>query len=169
MLSLLLFFAAWGAEGAWPPSGPRQAVDSGPRRDSVARARPSGPLLPALWSNDYGGVTLGLRARAPRSGDAVRGLLVASAATRGGTTSAVSLYGRWNNPLAPLQSRAATSVAVWSVEGPAGAAITLGRSLRRPRGGGADQHGGGAARWRGTTNPRYLDPPVGDDPRPPQI
>src|SRR6266513_4007885 len=163
MLSLLLFFAAWSAEGAWPPSGPRQAVDSGPRRDSVARARPSRPLLPALWSNDYGGVTLGLRARTPRSGDAERGLRVASAATRGGTTSAVSLYGRWNNPLAPLQSRAATSVAVWSVEGRAGAAITLDRSLRRPRGVGADRHVGVAARWMATTNLGYLDRGLWDD------
>src|SRR2546430_4783371 len=141
MLSLLLFFADWGAEGAWPASGARRGVDSGPRRDSVAGARPSRPLLPALWSNDYGGVTLGLRARAPRSGDAVRGLLVASAATRGGTTSAISLYGRWNNPLAPLQSRAATSVAVWSVEGRAGGALTPGRSLRGPRGVGAGPDG----------------------------
>ena len=163
MLPLLLLFAAWRAEGSWPPSGPRQAVDSGPRRDSVARARPSRPLLPALWSNDYGGVTLGLRARAPRRGDAERGLLVASAATRGGTTSAVSLYGRWNNPLAPLQSRAATSVAVWSVEGRAGAAITLDRSLRRPRGVGADRHVGVAARWMATTNLGYLDRRLWDD------
>jgi len=127
MLSLLLFFAAWGAEGAWPPSGPRQAVDSGPRRDSVARARPSRPLLPALWSNDYGGVTLGLRARTPHSGDAERGLLVASAATRGGTTS------------------------------------TLDRSLRRPRGLGADRHVGVAARWMATTNLGYLDRRLWDD------
>jgi len=163
MLQLLLLLAAGGAEGLWPPSGPRQAVDSGPRRDSVARARPSRPLLPALWSNDYGGVTLGLRARTPRSGDAERGLLVASAATRGGTTSAVSLYGRWNNPLAPLQSRAATSVAVWSVEGRAGAAITLDRSLRRPRGVGADRHEGITALWMATTNLGYLDRGLWDD------
>ena len=139
MLPLLLLLAAWGAEGVWPPKGLRQAVDSGPRRDSAARAPSRRPLLPTLWSNDYGGVTLGLRARPPGSGDAERGVFVASAATRGGATSAVSLYGRW--------SRAGTGVAVWSVEGRTGAAITLDRASRPPGGVGADRHVGVAARW----------------------
>jgi len=66
--------------------------------------------MPALWSNDYGGVTVGLRGR-PTSGDVER-LLVASAATRGGATSSISLFGRWGNPLARRASRVATSVAV---------------------------------------------------------
>ncbi len=167
MLRLLLLLAAWAAEGVWPPGVLRQAVDSGERRDSVAqvtsRARPLRPLMPVLWSNDHGGVTLGLRARPMRNGDAERGLFVASGATRGGATSAVSLYGRWNNPPAPLGSRAATSVAVWSVEGRTGAAITLDRSSRRPDGVGADRHVGVAARWMATTNLGYLDRRLWDD------
>ena len=155
MLPLLLLLAAWRAEGVWPPNGLRQAVDSGPRRDSAARAPSPRPLLPALWWNDYGGVTLGLRARPPGSGDAERGLFVASAATRGGATSAVSLYGRW--------SRAGTGVAVWSVEGRTGAAITLDRASRPPGGVGADRHVGVAARWMATTNLGYLDRRLWDD------
>src|SRR2546429_8744460 len=98
MLSLLLFFAAWGAEGAWPPSGPRQAVDSGPRRDSVARARPSRPLLPALWSNDYGGVTLGVRARTPPRGGAPPGVGGAFGAAPGGPPPAGRLYWPLDQP-----------------------------------------------------------------------
>src|SRR5205807_942066 len=82
-------------EGVWPPIGLRQLVDSGEHRDSVApvtnRAAPLRPVMPALWSNDYGGVTLGVRARPMRTPDTERGLFVASAATRGDATSAVSL------------------------------------------------------------------------------
>jgi hypothetical protein len=167
MIPLFLLLAAWGAEGAWPPNGLRQAADSGARRDSVARAtsrvRPFPPVMPALWSNDYGGVTLGLRARPLRGRDAERGLFVASAATRSEATSSVSLYGRWHNPLVRSGSRVATSVAVWSVEGRSGAAITLDRAALRPGNVGADRHVGVAALWMATTNLGYLDRRLWDD------
>ena len=167
MLSLLFLLAAWGPEGVWPPIGLRQLVDSGEHRDSVApvtnRAAPLRPVMPALWSNDYGGVTLGVRARPMRTPDTERGLFVASAATRGEATSSVSLYGRWHNPLVRFGPRVATSVAIWSVEGRSGAAVTLDRAALRPGDLGADRHVGITALWMATTNLGYLDRRLWDD------
>ncbi|PYO96528.1 MAG: hypothetical protein DMD60_10025 [Gemmatimonadetes bacterium] len=167
MLPLFLLLAAWSADGVWPPTGLRQAADSGERRDSVpratSRARPSPQVLPALWSNDYGGVTLGLRARPMRGRDAERGLFVASAATRGDATSSVSLYGRWRNPFGGSGSRVASSLAVWSVEGRSGAAVTFDRAALRRGDVGADRHVGVAALWMATTNVDYLDRRLWDD------
>ena len=165
MLHLLLSLVAAGTGGAWPLSGPSQTVDSAGRPDSVApMTRPPRPrpLLPALWSNDYGGVTIGLRARPARSDDAERGLLVASAATRGGATSSISLYGRWNNAVARGPRRVATSVAAWSVEGRTGASISVDRS-RQLDDLGADRHLGVVALWMATTNLGYLDRRLWDD------
>src|SRR3989442_1542407 len=166
MLQLLLLLAAGGAEGVWPPSGPRPSGDSGEHRDSVppvtTRAGPLRPVMPALWSNDYGGVTLGVRARPMRTPDTERGLFVASAATRGDATSSVSLYGRWHNPFV-LGPGVATSVAMWSVEGRSGAAVTVDRAARRPGHVGADRHEGITALWMATTNLGYLDRRLWDD------
>jgi hypothetical protein len=167
MLPLFLLLAAWSADGVWSPSGVRQAADSGERRDSVpratSRARPSPQVLPALWSNDYGGVTLGLRARPMRGRDAERGLFVASTATRGEATSSVSLYGRWRNPFGGSGSRVTSSLAVWSVEGRSGAAVTFDRAALRRGDDGADRHVGVAALWMATTNVDYLDRRLWDD------
>ena len=165
MLQLLLSLVASGTGGAWPVNRPSQTVDSAGRPDSVApMTRPPRPrpLLPALWSNDYGGVTIGLRARPARSDHAERGLLVASAATRGGATSSISLYGRWNNAVARGPRRVATSVAAWSVEGRTGASISVDRS-RQLDDLGADRHIGVVALWMATTNLGYLDRRLWDD------
>lgn len=165
MLQLLLSLVASSTGGAWPVSGSSQTVDSAGRPDSVAlvtRAPRPRPLLPALWSNDYGGVTVGLRGRSARGDDAERGLLVASAATRGGATSSIGLYGRWSNAVARGPRRVATSVAAWSVEGRSGAAISLDHS--GPHGDiGPDRHIGVVALWMATTNLGYLDPRLWDD------
>jgi hypothetical protein len=158
MLPLLLLLVVSRAGGAWPMSAPPQTLDSAGRPDSVARvttARPPRPLMPALWSNDYGGVTVGLRGRP--TGDVQRGLLVASAATRGSASSSISLYGRWDNPLA------GTSLAAWSVEGRTGLAISLDHASPPPGGVGADRHIGVAALWMATTNLGYLDRRLWDD------
>jgi len=119
--------------------------------------------MPALWSNDYGGVTLGLRARPMRTPDTERGLFVASTATRDEATSSLSLYGRWHIPLVRFGPRVATSVAIWSVEGRTGAAVALDRSSMRRGDVGADRHVGFAARWMATTNLGYLDRGLWDD------
>src|SRR5207248_1145833 len=108
-------------------TGPCPKADSAGRRDSVARLTSRVQLrrgfLPVLWSNDYGGVTVGLRARPMCRDDVERGLFVASAAMRGGATSSINVYGRWSNP--PFLGRGlppgATSVAAWPIDGGRGA------------------------------------------------
>src|SRR5439155_5912829 len=92
------------------------------------------------------------------NGDIERGLFVASAATRGGATSSISLYGRWTNP--PLLGGGgphATSVAAWSIEGRTGAALSLDRSPSQPPSGDVDRRIGVVALWMATTNVAYLD------------
>ena len=116
-------------------------------------------FLPVLWSNDYGGVTVGLRARPMCRDDVERGLFVASAAMRGGATSSISVYGRWSNPpfLGRGLPRGATSVAAWSIEGRTGAALALDRSPSRPPDPRAERHFGVTVLWMATTNLGYLD------------
>src|SRR5207248_11668439 len=83
-------------------TGPCPKADSAGRRDSVARLTSRVQLrrgfLPVLWSNDYGGVTVGLRARPMCRGDVERGLVVAAAAMRCGATSSRRVSGRWSTP-----------------------------------------------------------------------
>ena len=144
-------------------TGPCPKADSAGRRDSVARLTSRVQLrrgfLPVLWSNDYGGVTVGLRARPMCRGDVERGLFVATAAMRSGATSSISVYGRWSNP--PLLGRGlprgATSVAAWSIEGRTGAALALDRSPSRPPDPRAERHFGVTVLWMATTNLGYLD------------
>ena len=158
---------ASGAGVQWPSPGPCRAAHGVDRRDSVAQAASRDALLrrlmPALWSNAYGGVTVGLRAPPACTAPAERGWFLASAATRSGATSSVGLYARWNSPPIGLGRRAATSVAAWSVEGRTGGAIALDRSLRQSPGVGADRHIGIGALWMATTNLAYLDRRLWDD------
>ena len=155
MLPLLLLLVTSGGGGGRPAGDPCQETDSARRRDSLAQLAGRVQLLPGfmpvLWSNDYGGVTVGLRARAMCRRDVERGLFVASAATRGGATSSISLYGRWTNPplLGSDARRGATSLAAWSIEGRTGAALSLDRA--------PDHHFGIVALWMATTNVGYLD------------
>ena len=108
--------------------------------------------MPVLWSNDYGGITVGVRARPACRDDAERGLFVASTATSSTATSSVSLYARWNNPLSGLWPRVATSVAAWSIEGRTGAKLSF-----------AGTQSGLDLQWMATTNLGYLDPRLWDN------
>src|SRR5207249_4105460 len=116
-LPLSLHLLVQGA-GHRPPGQCPTATDSAPpRAPRRAQDRLQPPVMPVLWSNDYGGITVGVRARPACRDDAERGLFVASTATSSTATSSVSLYARWNNPLSGLWPRVATSVAAWSIEG----------------------------------------------------
>ncbi len=135
---LLLFSSSLPHAGTLPSPRP-----CGGAADSAARPLSRG-LMPVLWSNDYGGVTLGLRARPACPPPALRGLFLVTGAT-GGAASAVGLYGRWNALLGG-------SVSAWSVEGRSGIALsTRGR------------HAGLDALWMATTNLGYLDRRLWDD------
>jgi len=143
--------------GAWPLriDNPFQEIV---RRDVGVRG-----LLPVVWSNDFGGVTVGLRERANYLGRYDRGLVLGTVATRPGASQALGLYGRWSNPIGGLTPRTTTSFAAWLTEGRAGAAIAVDRSLRQHLGFGADPHVGFDAQWMATTDLGYLDRRLWDD------
>jgi len=128
------------------------------RRDGGVRG-----LLPVVWSNDFGGVTVGLRERANYLGRYDRGLVLGTVATRPGASQALGMYGRWSNPVGGLTPRTTTSLAGWLTEGRAGAAIRADRSLRQHLGFGADLHVGFDAMWMATTDLGYLDRRLWDD------
>jgi len=128
------------------------------RRDGGVRG-----LLPVVWSNDFGGVTVGLRERANYLGRYDRGLVLGTVATRPGASQALGVYGRWSNPVGGLTPRTTTSLAAWLTEGRAGAAIRADRSLRQHLGFGADPHVGFDAMWMATTDLGYLDRRLWDD------
>jgi len=92
-----------------------------------------------------------------------RGLLVWSLATRAGAPNRAGFYARWGNPIGRPLPRTATSVAGWSVEGRAGAALSVDRSVRRHLGFGADPHAGFDVVWMATTDLAYPDRGLWDD------
>jgi len=133
---------------AQPPGPCRPAADSTARADSTSQPASHDPLsavLPVLWSNDYGGLTLGVRARPACTPPALRGLFLVTGATRG-SAAAIGLYGRWN------ALPGGGGVSAWSVEGRSGAALTI-----------AGRHVELDALWMATTNLGYLDRGLWDD------
>jgi hypothetical protein len=128
------------------------------RRDRVVRA-----WLPVAWHNDHGGVTLGLRERSNYLGAYNRSLFVGTVATRSDATRRFGDYVRFANPIGHLTPRTRTSFAAWAVEGRAGAALSVDRSLRRTLVSAADPHVGFDALWMATTDLAYLDRRLWDD------
>ena len=134
-----------------------------PTRETVRRDRLVSAWLPVAWSNDFGGATLGLRERTNYLGDYDRGLLLGAVATRAAATDRVGLYARWGNPIAHHIPRTTTSIAGWWLEGRAGVALAVDRSLREHLDYGADPHVGLDAMWMATTNLGYVDRRLWDD------
>src|SRR2546422_9262227 len=119
--------------------------------------------MPVAWWNDFGGVTLGVRQRSNYLGRYDRGLVFGSVGTRAGATERIGFSGRWSNPIGHLTPRTETSLATWAVEGRAGVALSVDRSLRRHLGFGADPHVGFDVLWMATTDLGYLDRRLWDD------
>jgi len=134
-----------------------------PLRETVRRDRLVSGWLPLLWSNTAGGVTLALRTRENYLGRFDRNLTLGSLATRSGAPGRFGVYARWANSTANFTPRLATSVAGWSVEGRAGVALHVDRSLRQHLDFGPDPHAGFDAEWMATTSLAYLDRRLWDD------
>jgi len=134
-----------------------------PFQETVRRDRGVRGLLPVIWSNDFGGVTVGLRERANYLGAFNRGLLLGTVATRRGASQVLGLYGRWSNPIGQLRPRTETSITAWAVEGRAGGKIQVDRALRQRLVDAADPHVGFDAMWMATTALGYLDRRLWDD------
>ncbi|HVH68767.1 MAG TPA: M1 family metallopeptidase [Gemmatimonadales bacterium] len=134
-----------------------------PTRETARRDRLVSAWLPVVWSNDVGGVTVGLRNRSNYLGHYDRGLMLASVATAGGAEDRIGVYGRWSNPIRQLTPRTETSVAAWWAEGRTGVALSMDRALRQHLGFGADPHAGFDATWMATSNVDYLDRRLWED------
>ena len=134
-----------------------------PTREAVRRDRLVSAWMPVAWSNNAAGLTLGLRQRSNYLGDYDRGFLLGTVGIGDSATQRIGFYGRWSDPIGHLMPRTETSIAVWSVEGRAGAALSIDHSLRRHLDWGADPHLGFDAVWMATTDLRYLDPREWDD------
>jgi len=129
------------------------------RRDKLVSA-----WLPVAWSNEFGGVTLGLRNRTNYLSRYERSLQLLSVATAGGGgRDRIGSYGRWANPIRRFSPRTETSLAGWYVEGRGGVALSVDRALRDHLGFGADPHAGFDALWMATTNLGYLDRRLWED------
>jgi len=134
-----------------------------PTRETAKRDKLVSAWLPVAWSNDLGGVTLGLRNRTNYLGRYERGMLLASVATGSGAAGRLGFYGRWSNPIRHLMPRTQSSVAAWDVEGRAGVALSVDRALRQHLGFGPDPHVGFDALWMATTDLAYVDRRLWDD------
>src|SRR6266513_1790146 len=146
-----------GGSGAWT-----LRIDD-PFQEPARRDRGVRGLLPVIWSNDFGGVTVGLRERANYLGAYNRGLLLGTVATRRGASQVLGLYGRWSNPIGRLRPRTETSVSAWAVEGRAGAKIAVDHALRHRLVDDDDPHVEFDAMWMATTALGYLDRRLWDD------
>src|SRR5438309_3177769 len=134
-----------------------------PTRETARRDRVVSAWMPVAWYNDAGGMTLGLRERSNYLGAYDRGLLFGTVATRPDATARFGGYLRFADPIGHLTPRTRTSVAAWAIEGRAGAALSVDRSLRRHLASRADPHVGFDALWMATTNLMYLDRRLWDD------
>jgi len=134
-----------------------------PTRETARRDRTVSAWLPVAWSNDFGGVTLGLRNRSNYIGRYDRGFTLGSVAAGSGATDRFGFYSRWSNPIGHLMPRTETSVAAWAVEGRAGVQLSVDRSLRQHLAFGPDPHVGFDALWMATTNLGYVDRRQWDD------
>ena len=152
-----------GLRWAFTKSRTNETRLDNPFAETARRDRLVSAFLPVAWSNDFGGVTVGLRDRTNYLGRYERGLLLGTVGTRDGATDRVGFYGRWGNPIGRLMPRTETSVAGWAVEGRAGVALSVDRSLRQHLAFGADPHVGFDALWMATTDLGYVDRRLWDD------
>jgi hypothetical protein len=134
-----------------------------PTRETARRDRLVTALLPAGWYNDYGGGTIALRVRENYLGRFEKNVSIVSVGTGPDATHRAGVYARWANPVRRPLPRTEASAAAWHVEGRAGVAVSVDRSLRRHPSFGDDLHVGGDAVWMATTDLGYLDRRLWDD------
>ena len=148
--------------GVWGRGGVEWRLDD-PTRDVARRDKLISAWLPVAWSNDAGGLTLGVRSRENYLGRFERNLFLWSSGLRGDAANRYGVYARIESPVVRFEPRASTSLAAWSVEGRAGVALHVDRSLRRRFVDQADPHAGFAAIWMATSALGYLDQRLWDD------
>src|SRR5215510_9225473 len=159
----------WNMLNNWEPKGPfrNRAMTElrldNPTHNVQARDRRAEGFLPVAWSNDVGGVTLGLRSRSNYLGRFDRILSLLSGATDRTAPTRYGFYVRMENPVSMPLPRTTIGVSVWSVEGRGGAAFSVDRDLRRRWVDQGDTHVGFDAIWMAVSGTRYVDPRLWDD------
>ena len=121
-------------------------------------------LVPTLWYNDEGGITVGARARTDYLGRFERNTLWLSAEARrlgNADGRAGGFFAKVRNPVRLYRPRISQTLEGYWVEGRAGAAASAERAFL-PRGARRTFAGLGV-RWMVTTDTRYLDPALWDD------
>ncbi len=136
-----------------------------PTRETATRDRLVTGWMPVVWSNDFGGVTLGVRERSNYFASYDQTMVLATVATAGTAANRVGGYVRIRDPIlgSTPSPRVETTIAAWNLEGRAGAAIDWDHSLRQHLGFGPDPHVGFKIMWMATTDMAYLDPRLWDD------
>ena len=144
----------------WGRRAVRRWFDN-PTRNELRRDGAVSGMLPLAWSNDFGGTTIGLRARHNYLDRFEKNLMVMSYALDpsqpANATERFGLYIRLGNPISHPMPRTEASVAGWSVEGRIGAAIHTDRSLRKHLSYGPDVHVGVDAIWMAVRTLGYVD------------
>jgi len=149
--------------GLFRDRGRRQWRLDNPTRETVRRDRLVVGFLPVAWFNDAGGATLGVRSRSNYLGRFERHLFLGTSGTRADESHRMGFYARVTDPVTRLMPRTESSVAAWAVEGRAGAAVSVDRSLRRRWVDRSDARAGFDAVWMATTDVSYLDPALWED------
>jgi len=135
-----------------------------PGRETVARDRLVSAWMPVVWTNDFGGLTVGFRERSNYFASYDQTLVLGTVATGSTATSRLGGYVRLTNPITGVPSpRLETSLAAWNFEGRAGAELAWDHALREHLGFGPDPHVGFRVLWMATTAMGYLDPRLWDD------
>ncbi|HXM38410.1 MAG TPA: M1 family metallopeptidase [Gemmatimonadales bacterium] len=128
-----------------------------PTREAARRDRIVTAVLPLLWFNDYGGRTAAVRARENYLGRFDKNVAIVSVGLGPAVTHRVGGYVRFGNPVSKPLPRTEASIALWNIEGRAGAAMQGDRSLRSHLGFGADRHAGFDAIWMAVNDLGYVD------------
>ncbi len=118
-------------------------------------------IAPEVWYNDAGGVTLGLRSRSDYLGRYDQNVLSITGGTGWGADDPVSrldVFARVKNPTALRSPNVSQVFDGYSVEGRAGATVTIEKQRRDHRTFGPTVTKGLSLRWVTTTDMAFLDP-----------
>jgi hypothetical protein len=130
----------------------------------ISRSARTVGLVPTVWYNDAGGVTLGARARSDYLGRFERNTIQLSAGTRnpsGGGSSFpedIGFHTVVRNPIHAYAPRTEQTLEAFRIEGRTGLAASVERDRTAHTAFGPKTFAGASLRWMSTHDTQYLDP-----------